>query len=341
MSQNRFDAYYDIRQAIVDDIPDIMSFIDAHWKKGHILAVNRAFFEYEMTDGENVNFIIAKVKSSGVIDGILGFLPCSSSTEKLDAWGVIWKTKDNALPMLGIELKKRFFTITGARNDLGTGANFSTSVPLLSRIMHYYTSKMKHYYRLNDIESYTIAKVSHRDIPPYADSHEITVEIIPSSEKLESFFDFSSMHDSLPYKDLWYYKKRFYNHPIYKYQVWGVKGTKSKAFFVTRVQEYEEAKIVSIVDYYGDCSLFSQCGSFFDQLLKNGNYEYIDFYFDGFDEDLVKSAGFVMLTDNDTNIIPTYFNPFLLSNIDIYVIASNKNEKFMFFKADGDQDRPS
>lgn len=34
-----------IRRAVYDDIPDIMRFMDEHWKPGNILAKNREFFE--------------------------------------------------------------------------------------------------------------------------------------------------------------------------------------------------------------------------------------------------------------------------------------------------------
>ena len=80
---NSFDTYYDIRRAVLDDIPLIMEFIGQYWKENHILAVNRSFFEYEMVQGENVNFIIAVSKQTGRIEGIHGFIPASQSQDKL------------------------------------------------------------------------------------------------------------------------------------------------------------------------------------------------------------------------------------------------------------------
>lgn len=343
MGVNRFDEHYEIRLAKVNEIPEIMEFIDSYWKKGHILATDRDFFDYEMTmDKNQVNFIIAKTKQSRIIDGILGFLPCSLDTNNLDAWGVIWKTKDNALPMLGLELKKRYFKLTGARSDLGVGANLNTSVPLLSRIMHYYTAKMKHYYRLNNLENYSIAYVEHKDIPVYKKA-DVSIEFLETQDDLSRFFDFSSLKETYPLKDSWYYNKRFYNHPKYQYKVWGIRDSSglAQAFFVTREQNYRNAKCISIVDFAGDQKLFSECGAFFDEMMEKEGQEYIDFYFDGFEEDYVKEAGFIELLPDDKNIIPCYFNPFVLSNVDIYVDASDKEKRYLFFKADGDQDRPN
>lgn len=336
--ESRFDEKYDIRLASYAEIPELMDFIDKYWKKGHILATNRDFFEYEMVVDGCVNFLIAKTKDGGKIAGILGFLPCSKCKEKLDIWGVIWKTLPEVMPMLGMELKKRLMTEIGARTDLGVGANLGTSVPLLSRIYHYYTAKMKHYYRLADIEDYKIAKIGKKRCFKYNDIANAEVKELLSCKELETFYDFSTLTDIIPFKDIWYYNKRFYEHPIYKYNIWGISKDNINAVLITRNQKCNGSSAIRIVDYIGEQEVFSACGKFFDGLLEEN--EYIDFYFDGFDENYVKDAGFCEV-DDDVNIIPDYFSPFEQVNVDIYVDSSNNNEKCLFFKADGDQDRPN
>ena len=107
---------------------------------------------------------------------------------------------------------------------------------------------------------------------------------------------------------------------------------------VTRAQKHNNRSIIKIVDYLGEQKLFAGCGAFFDSLLKDS--EYVDFYFDGFEEEYVKQAGMVSIEDYP-NIIPNYFYPFEQSNIDIYVASSNNTEKCLFFLADADQDRPN
>lgn len=338
VDKNRFDEKYDIRLAKIDEITEVMSFIDVYWKKGHILAKNRDFFEYEMVVDGKVNFLIAKSLMSGKIEGILGFLPCSKDQTKLDIWGVIWKTVPGAMPMLGMELKKRLMKIIGARTDLGVGANLSTSVPLLNRIYHYYTAKMKHYYRLADRSSYIIAQVNVKAIPIYEKNSNILVTEMRTVEELDHFFDFECVSENIPYKDIWYYNRRFYNHPLYTYRVWGIKNEGKRAIMVTRDQEYNGSIAVSIVDYIGKQELFGQCGEFFDSILDRA--EFVDFYFDGFKEEYAKRAGFVSIDEYD-NIIPNYFNPFEQRNVDIYVDSSDSLNICTFFKADGDQDRPN
>ena len=83
---NRFDTRYEIRLAMYSEISEIMQFIDEYWKKGHILATNRDFFEYEMVVDGQVNFLIARSLENEKIEGILGFLPCSKNSERLDIW---------------------------------------------------------------------------------------------------------------------------------------------------------------------------------------------------------------------------------------------------------------
>ena len=336
---NRFDEKYEIRLALYDEITDIMSFIDTYWKKGHILARDRKFFEYEMVVDGQVNFLIAKSKANGNIEGILGFLPCSKNQEKLDLWGVVWKTLPGAMPMLGMELKKRLMIITGARTDLGVGANLGTSIPLLKRIYHYYTAKMKHYYRLADCKDYKVALISDKTKMGKKTADGLEVKLLNNVDELEDFYNFEKEVAIIPYKDSWYYKKRFFEHPIYKYSVWGLIKQEKKAILITRVQEYNGSSVIRIVDYLGEQYLFSYCGDFLDSLLKE--HEYIDFYFDGFDERYVIDAGMSEVDEHSCNIIPDYFNPYEPVNVDIYVDSSNNIDKCVFFKADGDQDRPN
>lgn len=336
---NKFDFKYEIRLANYNEIDDIMKFIDTYWKKGHILGINRSFFEYEMVVNNQVNFLIAKDKLSNKIAGILGFLPCSLSKDKLDIWGVVWKIVDGAMPMLGMEMKKRLSNIINFRTDLGVGANVNTSVPLLSRIFHYYTAKMKHYYRISKNKEFKIAKITKKIIPNYIIDMDFKIIMLKNINELIGFFDFSSIIDSIPYKDSWYYEKRFFLHPIYKYKIWGLQKNDSKAIMVTKIQICNNSSAVRIVDFIGEQSLFSYIGSFLDYLLIDN--EYIDFYFDGFDSSFVEKAGMVELKDDEENIIPDYFYPFEQRNVDIYVVSSNNKQNCLFFKADGDQDRPN
>lgn len=335
---NRFDEKYDIRFAKYEEIDEVMTYIREHWKEDHILANSRIFFEYEHVIDRKVNFLIAKDKESHEIEGVLGYLPASSDKNKLDIWGVIWKVNNNAMPMLGIELKKRLKEYTGARSELGVGANFETSVPLLKMILHYKVRKMKHFYMLADLTEYKIAQVNCRNTKSILAEDITKVVEYSGIMELEREYDFSINKDDIPFKDKWYIDHRYFKHPVYQYHVCGLYiEDKSQALLVYREQRYEGATAIRIVDYVGVHKVFAGLGAFFSQLLEK--VEYIDFYCSGFEDDYIKQAGFCERTNTDDNIIPDHFAPFERKNIDIFVVSSC--EECMFYKADGDQDRPN
>ena len=66
-----------ISLASLNDVEDIMSFINSHWKSNHILSRNEMFFRYEHQYNNYINFIIAKNEDK--IVAVLGFIQTSSN----------------------------------------------------------------------------------------------------------------------------------------------------------------------------------------------------------------------------------------------------------------------
>ncbi len=343
---NKFDQRYEIRLADVSDIDNIMHFIGEYWSKGHIMSSNKELFKYEYADGHNLNFVIAIDKNTNLIEGIFGFIKCSNTKDpkKKDIWGSMWKVNDlhDNIPFLGIELAKRVFTLTGCRTHIGNGANPNTTIPLRRLFFGDKVVKMKQYYLLNSlITDYKIAAI--REIGNKTASfiqNETVLQELHSINEVKKYFDIESI-DSIPYKDSWYINKRYFSHPYYKYKVYGLKDSIGQvgALLMARVVEYNGRKVLRIVDYIGNHKLFAGLSKQFEKMLRENKYEYIDFYTYGFDEDSISKAGFKLRTDDDSNVIPNYFEPFLQQNVDIW--AHYKLEGTLFFKADGDQDRPN
>ena len=111
------------------------------------------------------------------------------------------------------------------------------------------------------------------------------------------------------------------------------------AFFVGRFVEQNNSKIFRIVDYYGDDEGMKGVGNFMKSFMQENNLEYIDMYEFGMNDKALVQAGFVQKSEDDKNIIPNYFSPFIRENIDIYIRYNDDSTRF--FKADGDQDRPN
>lgn len=340
-SSNIYDESYIIRQADKNDVDKIMSFIDKEWKKGHILGTNRVLFENEfLEENGSVNFMIAINKETGMIESIVGFLKASQNKDCLDLWDVMWKTRENNIALLGVELIKRRNDILKPRNVLGIGDNPKTAVPILKYFFKQKTDKMLHFYRLGNTADYRIAKInaySKQNIDSKV-NNEITEFF--SIDELSESCDFLNNTDVIPYKDSWYYEHKFIRNPFYKYRIFGIKSSFSvNAIIVTRKQEYKGRNAIRIVDYAGDQNLLPGAIDNLLSIITDGNTEYIDFYSFGFDPEILLDAGFKKLDENDPNIIPDYFHPFVQKNIDIWI--DYKNEKTLFFKADGDQDRPN
>ena len=337
-----YDEKYDIRLAAREDIPAIMRFLDENWRKGHIMARNRALFEYEYVHGDDVDMILAVEKSRKTIEGLFGFLRC---TEKKtgDLWGSMWKVREapDQMKLLGVELAKRIHDLTGCRSHIGSGANPETTVPLRKIFFRDKTATMKQYYRLNPEKTeFKIAKITDGSIPPKPENApDYTLR------ELETFEDFTKAFDitktkAIPQKDNWYIRHRFYEHPVYDYTLWGVQdeAQKTQAVLITREVSAEGAKALRIVDFLGDHRALEGLYDAVGKLLLETGCEYIDFVEFGVDDELLRKAGFTNRAETG-NVIPHYFEPFLRENKDIWV--HYKEYGTTFFKADGDQDRPN
>lgn len=346
MVVNKYDERYEIRLAKHSDIENIMTFINDYWREGHIMSRDRKLFEYEYVDGDSVNFVLAIDKETRLIEGIFGFLNCSRTADatKKDIWGSMWKVVDthNNIPFLGVELARRVFALTGCRTQIGNGANPNTTVPLRRIFLGDKVAKMKQYYFLNtEIDEYRIALIQDKSKVSFAGTENETVLVeFKSIDDVKKNFDLENI-DVIPYKDYWYINKRYFNHPYYNYTIYGLQDEDGKngALMVVRLIKCDGGEAVRIVDYIGNQKLFAGLRGRFDRLIKKYGYEYIDFYTFGFNEEYILDAGFKLRIDDDYNIIPNYFEPFLRKNIDIWV--HYKIDGTLFFKADGDQDRPN
>ena len=138
-----------------------------------------------------------------------------------------------------------------------------------------------------------------------------------------------------------YIEHRYYMHPYYTYKVYGLKlKNEMRSAVVMRAEQVRDAKVLRIVDFFGRDEDLSYAGEAFDQLITEGNYEYLDFYCYGIDQKILREAGFVRREKGDENIIPNYFDPFVQQNIDIYFYAWFL-EKIHVYRGFGDQDRPN
>ncbi len=328
-----------IRKAEYEDIPVIMAFIDNYWKKGHILARSRKYFEYQHYYNGEVSFVLAEEPISKEIEGILGYI-LYSEEEKRDMFGVIWKVRTNNYPMLGMKIQLYAMRNLNARTFSGVGLN-QTTIEMHKR-WGAMVGKLKQYYILSDRGDYSIAKVESLDRNKYNLSVEqFELRPMTGDEGLQIVCEGEKNSGKMPVKSYNFIKHRYFENPVYNYLKYSIYDKENiLGIFISREIECNGSKILRIVDYFGDESYIRHTGRALENLLQKEGYEYIDFYQYGIDKDILVDAGFCERNEEDKNIIPNYFEPFLQENVDLDFYTTSKG-KVMLFKADGDQDRPN
>lgn len=338
---NKFDDLCVFRFAKMGDTERIMSFIRDYWSSTHILATDKDFFLFEFQSGEDLNFFLAESKKDASLQAIMGFFAYSKpQPEMTDYSGALLKVRnDCSIPLLGIEVVRRFLDGKKPRMYIGNGSNPKTALPWQKRALGHKTGKLGHYYRLNGDRPYHIAGVVEKKILSAGSGMGELVEY-KDMETLERDFDIARWTDRIPYKDRQYIYKRYLAHPIYRYLLYGIRMADAvETVLITREVEQAGAKIWRIVDILGCCENIQYAGEAIDNLLKEKEYEYVDIYQHGIADLVLERAGFLNREQTPENIIPNYFEPFLQKNIDIYFHIPR--EGAYIFKADGDQDRPS
>lgn len=331
-----------VRSASSGDEAAIMDFIRQYWSETHILACNPELFRYEFACRDRLNFVIALNRQSSLLEGVLGFIKYTEDYIDSDVFTVMWKVKEkNGEPALGLKLLSYLKKNYEFNTISGVGASKDTLS--LYEYLGYKTGRLRHFYMLNpSVDAYHVAVIKDRKVAPRAEGgRRRGVHKIENFEQLVLSFDFSKQSEYRPYKDKYYVEKRYFRHPLYSYDIWGVStGSVTEAIVIARRVAANGALALRIVDFIGDEKCLQEYGSHLPDILANGRFEYADFYSYGIDQNLISSCGFVLKDDDDPNIIPNYFEPFVQSNVDIHFFTS-QFERFRIFKADGDQDRPS
>lgn len=325
-----------IRKAEIEDIPLIMQFIQENWKKNHILARDREFFDWMYVDKGGCNFIIA-IDENNKIWGIEGVIKYNSS-ETPDISGTIWKTLKTDNPCLGLDISNKMYEIYHPRCGISLG--LSKKAIKIHQVIGDIVGKLSHYYILGKCSEYKIAMANQKTERISLTSKKKFVPI-ESEAMLRSLINDKTQRTKRPYKDEDYIVHRYWEHPRYHYDIWGIQDEEGaiSSLIVGRSVSCNEAKAYRMIDFIGNYDDLRKTASCFYQLVDEGAYEYIDLYCHGIPDDIVESMGFVERIQDEV-IIPTYFSPFERKNVDIYYMATQA-EGLNVFRGDSDQDRPN
>lgn len=324
-----------IRRAEYEDVSKIMRFIDCYWKENHILARDRDFFEWQYVRENQVNFIIGICDEE--IQGILGFIPYG--TDIPDLCLALWKAKEGT-GILGISILLYLTETVPHRTIFCNGINVKTTAPIYSRL-GYLVTRMQQWYRLAKRNSFRIAEIKNLTddaIPKRNDNWSMNiVRDVTSLRKIWRYIG----DTGVPQKDISYFIHRYYEHPIYEYNIYSVTNNdlgEVVGLCVFRQQEYAGSKCLRLIDYVGEHEFLYTGMNQVDELIGCYDVEYIDMYEYGLSVEELLTAGWKKVGD-DENVIPNYFSPFERKNVTIDICTLNPD--MVIFKGDGDQDRPS
>ncbi|MCI8512945.1 MAG: hypothetical protein HFE83_13315 [Lachnospiraceae bacterium] len=327
-----------VRRACLGDIDSIIEFIKNHYYiPNHVFTRRRDIFNDWHVQGENVYFAIAEGTESKMIYGILGYTLYSKALTP-DVSLAIFQTIKSSDPALGIRLV--LFVKSLYPDSLICSSGIVPNTRGLYEFLGYKTGKLKHYYRLNDLEEYKIAKIQKKEILPvkeegYCMKHFHTIQAVRTAVNTEIF------KTTRPYKDCAYIQEKYYDNIGYSYMVYGIFNHLKQCVGLLAGREilYGNRKCFKIVDYIGKDEELGHCSKAFSDFIICADYEYMDFYQIGIDDTMMQRAGF-LLNDGTENIIPQFFEPYVAKNIDIFYFTTN-TELFHGYRCDGGQERPN
>lgn len=340
-----YDKTIDFHFCRLDEIDLLETFIDNHWKHGHALAKSRELMDWQHLDAEHnrYNFILATEKSSGALIAIQGFITTRQFDSEITSpalCGAIWKSIcEDQYPGVGIILQE--LMIQRIPHQVLFGLGMSRITEHMNRSKHHQLGVLRQYYILNpDCICFHLA-----DQVPKVRQDGFRA----ATEKVFSLIDesaFCNQADYLyfkipPFKSKLYYINRYYKHPMYHYSATAVydECRTLSAIFFWRKCYHQDTCCIRIVDYIGNGSEINGCRALFEELLRQENAEFIDFFQIGLEQKYMLSAGFQDRNDSEI-ILANYFEPFVLKNVDLNY-AWNGPMTPLLFKGDADMDRPN
>lgn len=332
----------EIRFCKRNEVELLQKFIREDWKSDHILGHNKQLLDFQHLDVNNdrYNFVVGYNQTTGIFDAILGFIPLGHFDPALyqsrHIWLAIWKLVKLRAENLGLGMSLLEY-LKEQHSPLTIGAiGINKDVSMIYRMFGYRVGVLHHYYIANSQKKeFRVIINPELHESAHTDTSEFQFQQVEDPVMLEPLFE-----KNYPNKSAVYYQKRYLEHPIYHYQIVGIKkGGVFFAGFVVRRIEILGARVLRIVDFCGNISDIGNISSEWQKILQNEDAEYIDFLCGELDQNAITNMGFYLLTDE--MVLPNYFEPFEQRNVHIMYAHNVRNGHYQMFKGDSDQDRPN
>jgi hypothetical protein len=324
------------------DLPDLCRFLDEHWRKDHVFVRHPELLAWQhgRPDSDVLNFVIARDPRTGVIDacnGVIGLTQFDSAlADHRDIWLAIWKRREapGVDSTLGLDLYK-YIVDQLAPRSIGI-LGLSKAAKTLYRFLGFEVGVTSHTYILNDaVERFTIADLGGTMVRPTREEGATTI----AEESVDALAEIAP-RTAPPHKSVAYMRKRYAEHPVYRYRflVARVDG-KARCALVTRRVRVGDASALRMVDLFGSLAGAGRLEAAVRAYLRKTGAEYLDCVHAGIDAALWEQAGFEK--KQDPVVIPDYFEPFERRNVELVWAFKSEEPGYVFFKGDGDQDRPN
>lgn len=334
---------YEVRYARLDEIGLVEDFIRKYWTPNHILGRNRGILDLQHKFEDYYSIIIGYNTETKEIDGLFCIIPLARYDAKLEKngnfWSALLKIRDD---VVNPEIKHLFYDFMLFICDQPNFSSFGAislskdAQNAMNLLFNEFGIMNQYYFANNKLDEYHICNL------PIVNTH---LKLDTTELKQVDFNEIAhSQLDSVyyPQKSIEFLRERYLNHPYYKYRFLGA-YTEGElvCVWVFKKIEVQGSSCLRIVDCYGDLLRVGHVGNALQQLLEEEKSEYIDFMNYGVEDSVFSEMGFekLDLTGEET-IVPNYFEPFEKRNVPIY-FALITDQKYVIFKADGDQDRPS
>lgn len=330
------------------EVDEVQDFLDQYWAPGHVLARSRVLFDwqYRQPDG-SYGMLVARSVTDARILGTLGFIPSTrfdpGTVGRESVWLALWKVRDDAgAAGLGLALLSHLSRLAPWR-AIGALGLAEGSQALLAAL-GYRTGTLSQYYFLNRTKrTFRIARVE-----PHPASFAVGTggtDLVPlAPEELDQVAaGLAPRLDTVPARTAAYFRRRFLNHPAYRYDFYGLcrNGTLS-GLLTLREASAEGERALRLVDYLGPNDGLAGAGPALQALLESCDAEYMDVFNHGLPRESFLDAGFARLDSSGPIVVPNHFEPFSRTNSVLrFAVKMREDAPVVLFKADGDQDRPN
>lgn len=328
-----FDKYV-IKSCCEDMIYKLMEYFKSALSVNHVLATSYDFiyWQYYNEKRNNFNFLYCEDKHTNEILGIIGYIPNSlydNSINKINdyIWISNWYVNPKCRGAIGIQLLNAIIKYESTENIGAIGISEFTFK--ICTMLKFKSSSLNHFYMTrNDIQSFKLIKNYNNHNRYDLESRNINLKFINTVNNFNYFStdDFKTKH---------YFINKYEKNPFYNYYFCVIE----KSLIVFRISEYNKARLLRIIDFYGNPKDLAEIYNSFQYLLSKFDCECIEFYCNGIDHEILFSSGFQLQDKNDNTIIPYHFEPFAYKNINIEYVSNGNIPKYIF-KGDGDRERP-